>query len=253
MLAVHRMNAPRSGLSLVALLHLAVACSPASGGGADGGAAKACAQDAALGGPYSMLEGASNKPGCPAEWADLSDGGYPNECTTNGLICVYPQGQAECAADGPVLKWWQNGMEPHCTELPPAICSPCTMPGSVCIYITGPPPLPSNFVTTLCCDGNTHRWDIQPNGGCPNGNTCGPIRASDYDQTCAKNSDCIGVTEADLCSHTMCTNCINATINVRALAQYRADFAKKENEPFLCPCPPGPTPVCIAGKCGFHQ
>jgi hypothetical protein len=246
------MNAPRSGLALVALLVLLVACSSASERGADGGAAQACVQDAALGGPYAMLDGGSNERGCPAEWADLSDGGYPSECTTNRLICVYPQGQAECAPDGPVLKWAQNGMEPGCTELPPALCSPCAMPGSVCEYITGPPPLVTDFVTTLCCDGNTHRWDIQPGGGCPNGNTCGTISASDYDQTCAKDSDCTGVTDGNLCSH-ICTNCIDATINVRAVAQYNADFAKKVSEPGVCPCPLGPTPVCNAGKCGFRQ
>src|ERR1022692_2279183 len=47
---------------------------------------------------------ASNDPGCPATWSEVSPGGLPATCSSNGLICTYPEGQAECAPDGSVLK-----------------------------------------------------------------------------------------------------------------------------------------------------
>jgi hypothetical protein len=236
-----------------------VACSSTSDQTTDAGIdasgsmleASVCVEDAGLGSFYSTLEAGATDPRCPSQWADLTDSsGIPVMCTVNGLICVYPQGQAECAPDGPPLKWWQGGLSQGCTELPPALCQPCTAPGSVCGYISGPPNGNTSFVTNLCCNGNSHLWEVSPSDGCPNGNVCGTIQASDYDQTCTKDADCTSVTDGNLCT-IGCTNCPNATINMNALSQYSADFSKKLSGPRDCPCPLGPAPVCNSGTCGF--
>jgi hypothetical protein len=48
----------------------------------------------------------------------------------------------------------------------------------------------------------------------------------------------------------MCTNCVNAQINVKAQAQYEAELKKAITKPNICPCPvPGPA-ACTNGKCG---
>ena len=166
-------------------------------------------------------------------------------CTVSGVVCFYPEGQGQCSPDGSVLKWWTNGPYAGCSEYPPALGTKCTMPGSVCEYITGSP---GQLPTIYCCDGDTGTWDVRMDG-CPNGNACGSIRAQDYDQTCKTNSDCVGVTEGDLCAPNVCSNCKNAAINVGAQAKYAADFESKDSTPFICPCPSGPSIVCQGGTC----
>jgi hypothetical protein len=75
------------------------------------------------------------------------------------------------------------------------------------------------------------------------------LSASDYDRTCTKDSDCIGISEGDLCSET-CTNCINAVINVRDAKRYQDDFSSRVPAEKICPCP-SVTVACNAGTCGF--
>ena len=188
--------------------------------------------------------------GCPP-WSALVDGqGYPVECTHSGLVCTYAEGQAECAPDGAVLKWWQVGRGQGCPERRPVDGSSCTSAGTTCGYISG---LPSetDYVEDSCCDGNTHRWGPNPTNGCPNGNTCGTIAAAAYDQKCTVDSDCVLVTEGDLCQ-SFCDNCSNATISASAQAQYQADFAMKSSTASrICPCAFIPAPVCKQGVCAM--
>jgi hypothetical protein len=75
------------------------------------------------------------------------------------------------------------------------------------------------------------------------------IRATDYDRSCAKESDCTGVAEGDFCGGTTCTNCINAAINTNAEAQYQADVSKNVSKPIDCPCPSPPPLSCVNGTC----
>jgi hypothetical protein len=91
-------------------------------------------------------------------------------------------------------------------------------------------------------------------GGSPGlqtGNTCGTISASDYDQTCKVDEDCVAEPEGDFCGSNMCTNCASAAIGVRAQAQYEADLASKITTPFTCPCPSGRPAVCNQGVCAL--
>lgn len=49
------------------------------------------------------------------------------------------------------------------------------------------------------------------------------IRASDFDQSCAQNADCVAVEDDTPC----CNICPNAAINAGALAAFDADWAKQ--------------------------
>jgi len=78
------------------------------------------------------------------------------------------------------------------------------------------------------------------------------IRASDYDQTCQTDSDCLGVSEGNACYP--CTlGCPSTAINVAAKAQYSADVAKilagLGGGEVRCNCPASFNPCCLGGKC----
>jgi hypothetical protein len=189
----------------------------------------------------------SNDPGCPATWAGTNPSGYPAVCTTSGLICTYPEGQAECALDGSTLKWWPAGATPGCGETAPTLGAACGSPGLVCEYITGPPN--GTFTTNYCCDGTTCGWTLEGSQGCSNGNTCGSIAAADYDQSCSADSDCVMEPEGNFCDHNHCTDCATGVISVKAQAQYEVDLASRIAAPELCPCPSGSRGVCNQGRC----
>ena len=81
--------------------------------------------------------------------------------------------------------------------------------------------------------------------------TCGPIHASDYDQSCVENIDCVVVWEGDSCQGQQCT-CPNAAISARSGMQYQADLARKiPTTPSVCSCPAIHAPVCNQGKCAL--
>lgn len=201
------------------------------------------------GGPLA-LEDAGNDPRCPANWSDIVSGGDPQICSVNGLVCTFPDGQAECAPDGPRPKWSPIMRQRGCTELSPDADAGCCSPGLECSYITGPPISGAPSLTAYCCDGTSLRWGLQ-GSFCPNGNTCGTITASDYDQSCSSDSDCVGVPEGDLCDPDLCIDCVGGAINVSAQSQYQADLqSKNSGAPMVCSCPMGPRVACNSGTCG---
>src|SRR5580698_5083762 len=106
----------------------------------------------------SSVGASSNDPGCPSTWSDVSPAGFPAVCATNGLICTYPEGQAECSPDGSVMKWATVGATAGCAETSPQVGAACSSPGLTCEYITGPAALVSTFVTSYCCDGTRCAW-----------------------------------------------------------------------------------------------
>lgn len=84
---------------------------------------------------------------------------------------------------------------------------------------------------------------------------CGPaplIHASDYDQKCKEDSDCVGVVDGTL---TCCGTCFTAAISERALPQYQADQRDRTPSCDGVPCPAiacaQREPVCTAGKCAL--
>ena len=188
MLREGQSSAPRArsnvSRTVIACLALDVGCGGGTGlqvdgaaagrGSSTGAAAGRCgspASDAA----ESSVGAVSNDPRCPTAWSDVSPSAL---CAVNGLICTYPDGQAECAPDGAPLKWWTDGPTAGCSETAPKVGTACPVPGLSCEYITGPPSLESTFTTRYCCDGARCVWERQGSEGCPNGNTCGTIKAS---------------------------------------------------------------------------
>ncbi len=204
--------------------------------------------DASTGGDQSdtLTLDVSNDPRCPLAFSDISPAGQP--CVVNGLICTYPEGQAECGPDGQTFTWYVDGATRGCSEWAPKVGTGCAVPGLICDYITGQPPLLSDFLTSYCCDGTRCAWAVEQGDNCPNGNTCGTIKASDYDQSCTLDSDCVIEPEGDFCVNE-CTNCASAVISRKAKAQYEVDLASKISMLLSCPCPLAPIPVCNHGKC----
>jgi hypothetical protein len=81
------------------------------------------------------------------------------------------------------------------------------------------------------------------------------IRASDYDQSCALDSDCVEVHVGNRCTCALSCQTDPAAINKGALAQFTADVANLAS--VFCNClPPNPNltadcPRCIGGTCQF--
>jgi hypothetical protein len=83
------------------------------------------------------------------------------------------------------------------------------------------------------------------------------LRASDYDQSCIVDTDCVYITEGNVCDPCLFAGCSAGAVNVRAIAQYNSDLANTpagaaelngqtctsgcDGTPFL--------PCCVKGKC----
>jgi hypothetical protein len=133
----------------------------------------------------------------------------------------------------------------------------CSSGGLICIYLiaydAGPDAEAGAFgAEASCCNGKGGLWEPRPADGCPTGNVCGTIRASDYDQTCAVDSDCVAVDEGDLCVPNHC-DCGSAAISAGAQAQYELDYSAKLSvvPAGHCPCPPEANPLCDHGVCSL--
>ena len=82
------------------------------------------------------------------------------------------------------------------------------------------------------------------------------IQASDYDRSCAKDTDCTGVPEGNACEPSCAFGCANSPISVSALAKYMDDFGNTPvsmcpslANPKHCNCPAELAPRCIDGTC----
>jgi len=79
------------------------------------------------------------------------------------------------------------------------------------------------------------------------------ISASNYDQSCTVDSDCVQVSAGNYCSATTC-QCGGSAINVGALAQFKADVSKTPLGSgalmgAICGCPCESGAVCRSGQC----
>jgi hypothetical protein len=79
------------------------------------------------------------------------------------------------------------------------------------------------------------------------------ISASNYDQSCNVDSDCVEVSAGDYCSATTC-RCGGSVVNVGALAQLNADVSKTPLGSgalmgTFCGCPIPFGPCCRQGMC----
>jgi hypothetical protein len=102
--------------------------------------------------------------------------------------------------------------------------------------------------------GKNERRDASTDAGirspvfaeCAEGKTF-PINASDYDQSCGQDSDCIGIGEGDGCDCRVV--CRNAAINSADEAKWRKDLAETPAHAALCLCPAAPVPCCLDQRC----
>jgi hypothetical protein len=122
-------------------------------------------------------------------------------------------GAAACgAAGGQCLEG------PFCTNVAPQDCGP----GAQCC------------LDQVCADGQSMI-----------------VQASDYDQSCAVDSDCVAVSEGNAC-YPCALGCTNAAIRAAAYAQYQADVARTfAFAPGGCQavCLGRRNPCCRAGRC----
>jgi hypothetical protein len=90
-------------------------------------------------------------------------------------------------------------------------------------------------------------------GGIPGATpTCSPVLASDYDQSCTVDTDCVAVGEISSCPASGCDGCTTEAVNKSVMAQYTAAFAQAfasgpSGPGCNCPCESGA--VCRGGKC----
>jgi hypothetical protein len=77
---------------------------------------------------------------------------------------------------------------------------------------------------------------------------CINVRASNFDQSCHKDADCIEVSTGQLCSGGC--QCPNDVIGVSGLGAYDMAIAPLGPHP-ACFCPPPGTPYCSSGACSL--
>jgi hypothetical protein len=97
-----------------------------------------------------------------------------------------------------------------------------------------------------CCTENTCGVDVPD--ACADGSGR-PIQASDYDQTCATDMDCVAIAEGNACS--IISPCPTAAINKGALARYQSDIVQTPCFE-LSGCLSGGDPCCRRGSCQMN-
>jgi hypothetical protein len=97
---------------------------------------------------------------------------------------------------------------------------------------------------SAACGGSSY----EGSGSAP----CRPVLASDYDQSCVVDTDCLTVGQVSQCPATACDSCATEAINQSAMAQYMSAFAQAfatSPRPGFCGCPCTVNGICRAGKC----
>jgi hypothetical protein len=114
----------------------------------------------------------------------------------------------------------------------------CASPGD-CVY----------GVLPVCCVANA--CILHPPNDCTDANVQ-LIQASNYDQSCKTDSDCVAVAEGNGC-YPGAFNCPYTAISMGAYAQYKSDIAKTQAA--LCYVASGCAllfgPCCIGGTCRY--
>ena len=106
---------------------------------------------------------------------------------------------------------------------------------------------------TSAADASRGNADASPgDAGTTDSAPCAIVLASQYDQSCVVDSDCVGVGEVPSCPAAACDSCITAAVNSAAAAQYGKAFeeAFASRPPgTLCGCNCESSPACSHGKC----
>lgn len=92
-----------------------------------------------------------------------------------------------------------------------------------------------------------------PDAGGAESASCTVVLASDYDQSCTEDADCLSVSQVPTCPVTDCSGCYLVGINKKEMARYTTAltqaFVREGPGPVCaCPCQTG-FALCRAGKC----
>jgi hypothetical protein len=97
-----------------------------------------------------------------------------------------------------------------------------------------------------CCVDNACTSDIPD--ACADGSDR-PIQASNYDQSCASDMDCVAIAEGNACM--LVGPCLSAAINKSAYPKYQEDIANPACYG-LASCPAEFGPCCRHGSCQMN-
>jgi hypothetical protein len=96
------------------------------------------------------------------------------------------------------------------------------------------------------------RTGLVPPPQASSGDTCVPVLASDYDQSCTVDADCVLVSEVPECPVDRCDHCSPAAISKVEVFHYQTALANalaSTPSGFPCGCDAGNLARCIAAKC----
>jgi hypothetical protein len=116
-------------------------------------------------------------------------------------------------------------------------CNPDLNPGGAFCCLEEKPAATPASTSNTCDDGGVRT-----------------IQASDYDQSCTTDSDCVPIGEGNACLP--CTiACKTAVIGKAAEARYRADLGAllEASQRITCHCPFSSPSCCREGKCHADQ
>ncbi len=109
-------------------------------------------------------------------------------------------------------------------------------------------PTPDAATTDDNSPADTSSSDTPPNA---DATSCRIVVASDYDQSCTVDTDCVAVGEVTSCPAFACDGCTTVAINKLAMPQYQAAFAQAFASAAVgvcgCPCESGA--ICRGGQC----
>ena len=81
----------------------------------------------------------------------------------------------------------------------------------------------------------------------------GEIRASDFDQSCTGDQDCVAIYQGNACTPCACPNAAIAVADRQAYNDTRASFQCPQNEDIVCDACSAPLVACTAGTCAIKQ
>jgi hypothetical protein len=192
-----------------------------SDGAGSGGQVAGSAGCVAAGGGKGGIQ--NNICGSGGDVAAIGGAGVPDAGTGQAPVLGDPNGPAACeAAGGRCLLGGAGTL--RCLRTGNQDCNPMRNPGGAFCCLE-----------ELVCDDDAG---------------VSSIAASDYDQSCATDSDCVAIGAGDACQPCG-LQCTNSAINKAAEATYRNDRDKltPSGVKTTCHCPLEVAPCCLGGQC----
>ena len=233
-----------------------ICCMPSTGGGASGvgGASGGAGSSGATGGSGGSVGMGGGGSGGTSGGTGGTVSCLPALCSIPMHACageVQPNPNDPCGCpicvptpDAGIAKDAGNPDSPICLGPPP----PCALPPKTC-------PAGSQLVSPPC--GCTGCMPVD-GGAAVDGATTDAglscnLSASQYDNSCTVDSDCVGVPPGDPCAGNCSSICRTSALNARVAYQYLTDLkvvsaGRNEDVGCMCPCIAA-QPCCRQGVC----